>query len=616
MLTSRISAALALSLLVPVLPGAAVADDAVEEGEDIAEITVRAQRVANTRPAGTYATAATTLRYDPLTELQSRGLAEGQSDVTVRGGVFENTGFKLGAVTIMDPQTGHYVAELPVDPSLMSTPAILKGIDSAIEGFNSAIATVAYGLARVTSGGDVTAGVGSDGLDHQAARVRYLSQNGFGIALCASRSAGDGTLPYGDHEFSRYTVQLQHSDDRAQTDFVLAYQDKFFGWPGAYTGFATLPETDDTQTTLALFNQRRETTSGWFEYGAYYRRLEDDYDFNRLDFETGTPGSFEHETRVMAVGLQGQQRRGRLTWRYGGQFSQDELVRSTDLTNGSFTDRSYATATIVPSAEVELASGVLTWRAGLTLDYSNRDGSQVSPLVGLSLERSGVSGTTTWSAEYAATSQLPGYTALNSNPTGLFGGNPLLGREQAKQLSASVTREQDQWQARATLFARRDDDLVDWTYATGAPFARQANPVDLDVRGFEVFFTTAWGDADLAAGYTWLDKDADYGNAQVDASFYALNFARHRATLALRYRIAAQFELRLDTEYRRQEDNPLRSGDDTTFLSSAALEWRGASRNGLALALVADNLTDSEFQPFPGTPAYGRQYSFNVTYAW
>jgi vitamin B12 transporter len=616
MLTSRISAALMLGVLFPMLTDSAAASDAPDEGEEIAEITVRAQRVANTRPAGTYATAATTLRFDPLTELQSRGLAEGQSDVTVRGGVFENTGFKLGAVTIMDPQTGHYVAELPVDPALMSTPAILKGIDSAIEGFNSAIATVAYGLARVSSGGEVTAGAGSDGLDRQAARFGHLSQNGFGIALSASRSAGDGTLPYGDHEFARYNVQLQHVGERAQTDLILAYQDKFFGWPGAYTGFATLPETDDTQTTLALLSQRREMASGWFEYGAYYRRLEDDYDFNRLDFETGSPGSFEHETRVMAIGIQGLQRRGRLTWRYGGQFSQDELVRSTDLTNGSFTERSYATATIVPSADVELATGLLTWRAGLTMDYSNRDGSQVSPLVGLSLERSGASVTTTWSLEYAATSQLPGYTALNSNPAGLFGGNPLLGRERARQLSASVTRERDHWQARATLFARRDDDLVDWTYATGAPFARQANPVDLDVRGFEVFFTTAWGDADLAAGYTWLDKDADYGSAQVDASFYALNFARHRATLAVRYRIATRFELRLDTEYRRQEDNPLRSGDDTTFLASAALEWSGESRKGVALALVADNLTDSDFQPFPGTPAYGRQYSVNVTYAW
>ena len=113
-----------------------------------------------------------------------------------------------------------------------------------------------------------------------------------------------------------------------------------------------------------------------------------------------------------------------------------------------------------------------------------------------------------------------------------------------------------------------------------------------------------------------LDKDADYGNTQVDASFYALNFARQRVTLAVRYRFARRFELRFDSEYRRQADNPLRVGDDTAFLAAAALEWRGASAAGLRLALVADNLTDSEFQPFPGTPAYGRQYGVSATWVW
>jgi hypothetical protein len=557
------------------------------------------------------------LRFDPLTELQSRGLAEGQSDVTVRGGVFENTGFKTGAVTIMDPQTGHYVAELPIDPALLATPAIYKGIDGAIEGFNSAVATVAYGIGRVSSGGDVMLGVGSDSLNYQGLRVGHVTDNGLGIAFSASRSEGDGTMPNGDHEFARYNFQLQFAGNEVQTDLLLAFQDKFFGWPGAYTGFASLPEIDDTQTTLLLFNQRRESDNGWFEYGAYYRRLEDDYDFNRTDFETGAPGSFEHETKVMAAGFQGLQRVGRIIWRYGGQLSRDELVRSTDLTNGAFTDRSYATMTVVPSLESRTAAGsILTWRAGLTVDHSNRDGSEVSPLVGVSLLRDDMSGSTTWALEYAATSQLPGYTALNSNPTGLFGGNASLGRETARQFSLSMTRETGGWQARAAAFMRRDDELVDWTYATGAPFARQANAVDLDVLGIEAFLTRTWEAVDFALGYTWLDKDSDYGDAQVDASFYALNFARHRATLAVRYRLAERFEMRLDNEYRRQEDNPLRVGDDTTYLASASLHWNHDAANGLALALVADNLTDSEFQPFPGTPAYGRQYSLNATWRW
>jgi outer membrane cobalamin receptor len=166
------------------------------------------------------------------------------------------------------------------------------------------------------------------------------------------------------------------------------------------------------------------------------------------------------------------------------------------------------------------------------------------------------------------------------------------------------------------LFNRRDDDLVDWTYATGAPFARQANAVDIDVLGFEAFVTRGWASIEIAAGYTWIDKDADYGNAQVDASFYALNFAKHRATLAIRYRFADAFELRLDNEYRRQEDNPLRVGDSTTYLGAVSLAWNADAPRGISAALVVDNLADSEYQPFPGTPAAGRQVSLSVSYLW
>ncbi len=599
------------------LVGTVVAQDSGEE--TISEITVSGKRVANERPAGSYASPVTTLRFDPLTEIQSRGLAEGQSDVTVRGGVFENTGFQLGAITIMDPQTGHYVAELPVDPEFMTSPGIYKGIDNAIAGFNSAIATVSYRFRSIRDGGIAAIGAGTDDLDFQYLRYARTKEtaggNDIGAALSLARSHADGTVEDGDHRFYRANLHLQFGDEASQTDLLASYQDKFYGWPGAYTGFATLPETDDTQTTLLIANHRRQSASGWWEAGAFYRRLVDDYDFDRRTTESGAPGSFDHKTEVYGVGLQGLQETGAVAWRYGMQLTADELVRSTDLTNGDFDDRSYASLTVVPSIEFDLDSGAtLTARAGVTADYSNRDSNKVLPLLGLTLGRAMSGGQTDISIEYAETSQLPGYTALKSNPSGLFGGNPDLGRERARQVALSAAHDAGAWRGRIALFSRKDDDLVDWTYATGAPFARQANPVDIDVLGFEAFFSREWSVLDIAAGYTWLDKDEDYGSALVDASFYALNFARHRATLALRYRFAAGFELRSDNEYRRQEDNPLRVGDDSAFLASLSLAWDGG--DGLAAALVADNLTDSDYQPFPGTPAAGRQVSLRVSYAW
>jgi hypothetical protein len=619
---TSISAALLLGLFVASASSAqATTERRPEASEEIAEITVSADRVANTRPAGTYASPVTALRFDPLIEIQARGIAEGQSDVTVRGGVFENTGFKLGAVTIMDPQTGHYAAGLAVDPELISIPGIYKGIDNAVEGFNSAIATIVYSIRRLDDRGSVSLGAGSDDLNFQALRFARTGNTPAGQNIGASfsfaRSAGDGSVPNGDHRFSRYNLQLQRSSDQSQSDLLLSYQDKFYGWPGAYTGFASLAETDDTQTTLVVANHRRESSGSWWELGGYYRRLVDDYDFNRATIESGAPGSFEHETRNFAVGLQGLRRMGRLSWRYGAQVASDELVRSTDLTNGNFNDRNYATLTVVPSIDFAVEGGdTLTLRAGATVDYSDRDENEVLPLLGLTYERPTENGQTGFAIEYTATSQLPGYTALNSNPTGLFGGNPNLGRERAKQLAVSVTHDDRDYQGRVAVFSRRDEKLVDWTYATGAPFVRQANPVDIDVIGFEAFLTRQWSRVDLAVGYTYLDKDADYGTALVDASFYALNFARHRATLAMRYRFAESFELRLDNEYRRQEENPLRVGDDSTYLASLSLHWESARLDGLSASLIVDNLTDSEYQPFPGTPAAGRQLSLSASYAW
>jgi vitamin B12 transporter len=589
------------------------------DDEEIAEITVTAARVANTRPAGTYASVATALRFDPTTELQSRGMPEGQADVTVRGGLFENTGFKAGAVTIMDPQTGHYVAGLPIDPGFLAAPQLLTGVDNATAGFNSNIATVEYALRKITDGGAIMLGAGSDSLQFQSLRLansdELTSGNDIGYAMSVARSRGDGPIANGDHEFTRFNVHLQHGNGMQQTDLVLGHQDKFFGWPGAYTGFASLAETDHTKTTLVLANHRREQDAGFMEFGAFYRQLEDDYDFDRTTLETGAPGSFDHETRVVGLGFRGLFGGDRLDWNVAGQLTSDELVFSTDLTEGDFDSRDYATVSVMPS--LDLISDVgrsLLLRFGATLDWSNRDGSKVSPLLALELNSASGAGDRHLVLEYAATSQVPGYTVLKSRPAGLFGGNADLGREKARQLSLSAGYDSDVWDAEVAVFYREDDDLVDWTFVSGAPFARQANAVDIDVLGIELLGRRRWSSAELVASYTYIDKDADYGSAVVDASFYALNFAKHRATLALLYRFGRDFELRWDNEYRQQRDNPLREGDDAAFLSSVALAWEPGT--GFGVALTADNLTNDEYEQFPGTPAVGRQVSLSAKYAW
>lgn len=604
---------------------AADTDAASEETDEALEqITVTAMRVANLQPASSYANVATALRYDPQVDLQSRGLAEGQSDITVRGSVFENTGFRIGAVSIFDPQTGHYSVELPIAPEQMSAGEILTDADNSLAAFNASVATVHYQLAALQPGGHAQAGFGNDKLLHASVMAGFnldggdpSSELGSKLGFSAAASSGDGTVAFGDHDFKRFSLQYQYLQEDAATQVLLGYQDKFFGWPGAYTGFATLPETDHTKLGLLLLDHRRELAQGWWQVTAAYRWLQDDYDFDRRTPDLGGPGSFEHKTRNVALGLAGELRSAVLDWHFSAQLSADHLVDSTDLTGGDFTSRNYLNLAVVPQKRWALASdSALILRGGLRADLSSRDDDSLLPVAGIRWERTSV-GLNRWLAlEYTQQTQLPGYTALKSPTRGLFGGNPNLERAYADTLTLSAGLELTQAWFKAAVFQREDDDLVDWTYSRSAPSLRQANPVDLEVNGVE--FSAGWQSQklDLIAGWTALDKDEDYGSALVDASYYALNYARKRLTLALLYRPLESVELRLDNEYRQQQENALRTSSDYAYLGALSLGWQTPMAQGLRLSLVVDNFTDDDFQEFPGTPASGRQYSLNAGVSW
>ncbi len=117
-------------------------------------------------------------------------------------------------------------------------------------------------------------------------------------------------------------------------------------------------------------------------------------------------------------------------------------------------------------------------------------------------------------------------------------------------------------------------------------------------------------------GYTWLTKDEDYGAEAVDASYYALNFAKHRLNISWYQAVNNAIEIRVDGEARVQEKNLLRTSDETAFNGSVSLVWRPVALTDVQFELVGDNITDSDFQDFPGTPSAERQWSLRATYFW
>lgn len=584
------------------------------------EVTVYSPRIANQAPVGTFAMPVSALRYEPRVDLDGRDLVEGQADVTIRGGIFENTGFRIGAVTVLDPQTGHYLAELPVAPAMLGAPEILTGADLATGTTNATVGSVSYDWRPIRTSGAAQVGFGPHDLRRGELYQSYRSDalaGGYtvGTDFDLAHSASAGAIAFGDHRFDRVNGRIQLAGKTSQTDLFAGYQAKRFGWPNLYTPFG-FDETENLETLLLALNHRVDLGGGdYVEAGLYDRRNKDDYAFNRFA-PVGAVHPFQHTTWEQGAAVEARRDLGAVTLDARGEILAD-FLKSTALTAGRYHSRTLSKWTLVPEKTWQVASGgTATVKAGATYDDSNRDHGAFAPVVEISRDFA-TSAPRRIYVSYAETTQEPTYTALNSSASGgLFRGNPDLGREITRNAEVGAAATVAGWTIDSAVFARRDDSLVDWTFRRGVT-ARTANAMNVDTIGFETVARRSWTACDLVVGYTGLNKNPDYRGAPVDASFYALNYARQRLTLAATVRLGHGFELRMDNVARIQASNFLRTvGGDHAVMSTLGLAYRPAVAPRLELGAQVDNLWNSRFESVPAVTPSPRQFSFSAAYGW
>jgi hypothetical protein len=574
------------------------------------------------------------LAFEPLVDVQARNMGEAQADVAIRGGIFETTGFRAGAVALYDPQTGHYSAEIPAAPAMLSAPVVLTGADNALGGWNANAGTIAYEWRRVRAGGMASAGAGGNRLRRAevyqgAVAPARASVAGRRLAADAAGawSDSDGSRPFGESRFRRYNVRAQLAGGGGQTDLFYGWQSKFISWPNLYTPYNVI-ESDDLRTELLVLNHREELGGGGFvAAGAYWRRNADHYVYNRTG---AAPGPSNHTTWVRGAGAEGRLATGAVAWNFSANFIADKLESDT-LTWGRFNTRNHARASLAPEISWAPAGARrLTVLAGAVFDDTNRDAPALSPVARLALAgaapaASGAPGVPAVLAaladelyvSHAGSSQVATYTALNSRPSaGLFRGDPDLGREKARNTELGLKGARGNWAWTAAVFHRAERGLVDWIYSASLPNARVASAVDIDTTGVELVARYAGRRLGLVLGYAGLRKDADYRGAGADASFYALNFPEHRLTAAVTVRAGRGWEIRLDNEARRQRPNALRATGDGAVLSAVEVRYTPPGRPALRLTAAVDNLWDSDFQDVPAVPAARRQWVAGAALAW
>lgn len=77
------------------------------------------------------------LAYVPGIDIRQRGPQGVQADVGIRGGSFDQTLVLLNGIRLSDPQTGHHLLNLVVQPDQIERIEVLKGPGTRIYGSNA-----------------------------------------------------------------------------------------------------------------------------------------------------------------------------------------------------------------------------------------------------------------------------------------------------------------------------------------------------------------------------------------------------------------------------------------------------------------------------------------------
>jgi hypothetical protein len=625
---------------------------AQEDGgtNELPALTVMGQETANQRPASTYESPISNLEFDPRVDMQVRNITEAQGDISIRGGTFEETGVQIGSVTLLDPQTGHYNTELLMAPEMFGEPKVLTGADNAMRGFNSNAGTVSYSWSEITKGGSLTIGGGDHNLNFQRIHHALTGTYGnskdwtWGAEIEGARSESDGTIPYGDHAFDRTSGRIQLLGPDSQTDLFAGYQDKFYGWPGMYST-KNYDETEDYQIRLFSLNHSQEYDDGHFEFSGFYKRLSDYFNLDRKNPPTPPAATYHyeawHESFVYGLALSGKHDLAdNFSLNHFAQFTYDNMDQSKviagtssyeekdswNLRNGDFTDRQYYKISIVPEYIYSLSQNeVITYKAGLAWDDTNRDKQRFSPIAEISWTRTeNEKNSENIYLSYSESTQVLGYGAIGGpTDSGTFQSTRDLRRSVSKNLELGYKLNRDEWKLNGAIFHRWDNDLVDWTFDSTfrEQFKdyRKARPVDIKTFGLEIIASRRWDKVEAIGSYAYLHKNEDYADPSVLGSFYALNFPEHRATLGLIWDPTDALQIRVDNEWREQRQNVMRTFKNSanhSVFSHFAASYYPKRFEDLELFVAFEKPWEKDFQEIPGIAAKGDQFSFGATYSW
>jgi len=541
------------------------------------------------------------LRAEPGVVLNSQGGS--QNDLSIRGSSFSGAGLSLGGMTLRNPQTEHFNAELPVPAAMLSRPSVLTGLNN--QG-GHLTGTANFDMLPITGKKQVETGFGSDHRDWQSLLVQHMLTKEFGIGVFGGRESAEG-VDYKDNDYDRNYVggHTQYRKDDTQIDFLAAHQDKKFGARGYYGVTDTIPANEKTEDSLVYLAARKGDLNGaYLRGGISWHEFHDDYELPSIAYRN------QHRSQVSSAFFDGRSLEVN-GWALGWRTDVDQERIDSDGSGGlGHHHREHGGISLLPQWQGDR----LKITAGARSEFFTGESPYWLPQAGVDYL---LSDNLTTFASYTETVRQPSYTELNYNsPFSL--GNTGLQPQTEQQTEAGfkgIPSEHTDWKVAA--FYRRSRNTVDWMKATPA-----ARWIATDIGNLDVYGTEArlgWypvQTVEMQFAYTWIYKDltaSDFGNY---ASRYALDYPEHLAQASLLWRPVKPVEIGTVQSLRWQTENTVRTSGSFGADSSFVVRFTPPKADYATLSLLLSNAWNDDFQTFPGQRPPERFAGVSLTLTW
>ena len=264
------------------------------------------------------------LKYAVGVDVRQRGAFGIQTDISVRGGTFDQVTILLNGVNITNPQTGHHSAEFPVSMNDVERIEVLEGPAARVFG-TSAFTGAINVVTRNDKQSHISANLGTGwyGAFEGGARVNY-TKGAFSNQVSGNYSRSDGATENSDFRMSRAYYQGTYTSTQADVRWQFGYSDQAFGANTFYS--AAYPDQYEELRRLMVSVQAE--TKGWLRFTptVYWNRAHDHFKLERTtDF-----GENFHMSDVYGVNLNAHFRTFLGKTAFGAEL-RNEGILSTNL---------------------------------------------------------------------------------------------------------------------------------------------------------------------------------------------------------------------------------------------------------------------------------------------